>query len=63
MSEQPDLSPDGAIWVCLACGAHAKSREALKWCGCRLNVALCHDDKPKGMHGDKHGWRLYEPRG
>lgn len=62
MSETPDLAPDGAVWVCTVCSETNRSRARLLSLGCRYNVTLCVDDKPKGVYGDRYYWRLYEPR-
>ena len=63
MSQLGDLAPEGAIWVCLACGEKSKRRSKLLSNGfCRINVALCVDDKQAHIARLGH-WRLYEPRG
>ena len=61
MSAQPDLAPEGAVWVCEVCWDSAKNKADLRTKGCQLNVLLVHDDME--TDGITYRWRLYEPRG
>lgn len=67
MSEATDrIAPEGAIWVCGACGKTAKDRYGIEgeksrgWDeSCMLNAVLCHEEKGF-TRGGMYSWKPFE---
>lgn len=39
------IAPDGALWVCIACGKHARERDKVGDESCFMNAVLMKDDR------------------
>jgi len=62
------FAPDGAIWVCGACGKTHKDQYGLEGEGsrswdesCALNAVLCHERKHVNSRGEIVWWAFSDP--
>lgn len=54
------IAPEGAIWVCGACGRNGRIRDTIGDESCFLNAILCVDDKPDLVPTTAHEWTAWK---
>lgn len=47
-----ELAPEGAIWVCAACGRYGKDRWRIGDESCGMKAVLCREDSLLFVEGD-----------
>ena len=47
MHDDRRIAPNGAVWVCGACGRHGKDRYTLGEASCVLHAILCEEGSVK----------------
>lgn len=52
-------APNGAIWVCRACGRNGKRRDKIGDESCFLRAVLCVDNKPDNVLTYQWKWQAW----
>jgi hypothetical protein len=52
-------APEGAVWVCGACGKNGRNSTRIGDESCFMNAVLCVDDKPASVSPFDHDWKPF----